>query len=54
MPSDCDLGAGSIGALVLQSVYGESAGLTINGVAAEINGTLIVITQGDTTKLHRH
>ena len=49
MPSDCD-SAPKIGALVLQSLYGRSAILTINGVAAEINGTLIVLTQGETTK----
>ncbi len=49
MPSDCDL-APKRGALILQSVYGESAQLTINGVAAEINGTLIVITQGSATR----
>ena len=48
MPTDCDA-APRIGALVLQSVYGESARLTINGVAAEINGTLVIITQGDET-----
>ena len=49
MPSDCDA-APKIGALVLQSLYGRSAILTINGVAAEINGTLIVLTQEETTK----
>ena len=49
MPSNCD-SAPKIGALVLQSVYGRSAILTINGVAAEINGTLIVLTQEETTK----
>jgi len=38
------------GALILQSVYGERANLTINGVASEINGTLIVMTQADTTR----
>lgn len=49
MPSDC-AGSPKVGALVLQSVYGQSALVTINGVAAEINGTLIVITQADTTR----
>ncbi len=49
MPSDCAT-APKIGALVLQSVYGRSAILNINSVAAEINGTLIVLTQGDTTR----
>ena len=38
------------GALVVQGLYGQSARLGINGVSAEINGTLIVLTQGDTTK----
>ncbi len=49
MPSDCEA-APQLGALALQSVYGGSALLTINGVAAEINGTLIVVTQSQTTK----
>ena len=47
-PSDC-AAAPAIGALVLQSVYGRSAILNINGVSVEINGTLIVMTQGETT-----
>ena len=41
--------APAIGSLVLQSVYGSSATVNINGVAAEINGTLIVLTQGNST-----
>ncbi len=49
MPSDCDA-APQVGALALQSVYGQSAYVTINGVAAEINGTLIVLTQGDSSR----
>lgn len=49
MPTDCD-SAPKIGALILQSVYGRSAILNINGVAAEINGTLIVMTRGETTR----
>ena len=49
MPSDCEA-APKTGALVLQSAYGRSAFLTINGVAAEINGTLIVLTQGRASK----
>ena len=48
MPSDCDA-APRVGALVLQSAYGLSANLIINGVAAEINGTLVVLTQGSAT-----
>ena len=48
-PPDC-ASAPQIGALVLQSVYGRSAILNINGVAVEINGTLIVLTQGDATR----
>ncbi len=48
-PSDC-AAAPEIGALVLQSVYGRSAILNINGVSAEVNGSLIVMTQGDTTR----
>ena len=49
MPSDCAT-APKFGALVVQSVYGRSAIVNINGVAAEINGTLIVMTQGDMTQ----
>ncbi len=49
MPSDC-AAAPKIGALVVQSLYGRSANVNINGVAAEINGTLIVMTQGDMTQ----
>ncbi len=49
MPSDCATAPVS-GALVVQSVYGRSAILNINGVAAEINGTLIVITQDELTR----
>ncbi len=46
--SDCPT-APAVGALVVQSLYGLSAGLTLNGLAADINGTLIVLTQGHTT-----
>ena len=49
MPAGCE-GRPQAGALVLQSLYGQTARLTINGVAAVINGTLIVLTQGDETK----
>ena len=49
MRSGCEA-APQTGALILQSVYGKSADLTINGVGAEINGTLIVMTQADTTR----
>ena len=49
MHSGCEA-APQTGALILQSVYGERADLTINGVAAEINGTLIVMTKADTTR----
>ena len=38
------------GALIVQGLYGQTASAFINGVAAEINGTLIVMTQADTTK----
>lgn len=48
-PSDC-ASTPQIGALVLQSVYGRSAILNVNGVSAEINGSLIVMTQGNTTR----
>lgn len=48
MPSDCAT-APKFGALVVQSLYGRSANININGVAAEINGTLIVMTQEDMT-----
>ena len=49
MPSACAT-APKMGALVVQSVYGRSAIVNINGVAAEINGTLIVMTQGEMTQ----
>ena len=40
----------SVGALVIQGLYGQTARVFVNGVATEINGTLIVLTQADTTK----
>ncbi|MDE2749825.1 MAG: SH3 domain-containing protein [Chloroflexota bacterium] len=49
MPFDC-ASAPATGALVLQSFYGQGARLTINGVTADINGTLIVLTQSDRTQ----
>ena len=49
MPFGC-ASAPNIGALVLQSIYGQGARLTINGVTVFINGTLIVLTQSDLTK----
>lgn len=38
-----------VGALVVQSRYGQSAWLQINGVAAAIDGTLIVMTQAQSS-----
>ncbi len=38
------------GALIVQGLYGQTASAFINGVAAEINGTLVVLTQDDATK----
>ena len=49
LPTDCPA-APKTGLLVVQSLYGQTARLNINGVAAEINGTLIVLTQDDATK----
>ncbi len=50
-PSASDCAAmPSVGALVVQGLYGRTASVFINGVATEINGTLIVLTQADTTK----
>ncbi len=50
-PSADDCSAlSSVGALVVQGLYGQSASVFINGVATDINGTLIVLTQADTTK----
>lgn len=49
MSSDCEA-LPDVGALVLQSAYGRRAILTVNGVSAQINGTLIVLTQGQATK----
>ena len=34
----------------MQGLYGQTASAFINGVATEINGTLVVLTQGDTSK----
>jgi len=39
-----------VGALVVQGLYGQGARVFINGVATEINGTLIALTQDDNTK----
>ncbi|MCE2472553.1 MAG: SH3 domain-containing protein [Anaerolineae bacterium] len=39
-----------VGALVVQGLYGRGARVFINGVATEINGTLIALTQADYTK----
>ena len=39
-----------VGALVVQGLYGQGARVFINGVATEINGTLIALTQADSTK----
>ena len=47
--SDCDV-APPFGAIVLQSAYGQRANPNINGVATAINGTLVVLTQAETTK----
>ena len=38
------------GAMILQGLYGQSARVAINGVSVEINGTVIVLTQGQLTK----
>ena len=42
--------APATGALIVQGLYGQSASLVINGVSATINGTLIALTQADSTK----
>lgn len=47
--STCE-GAPRTGAMILQGLYGQSARLAINGVSVEINGTVIVLTQGQLTK----
>ena len=47
--TDCPA-APEVGALVVQSLYGQSARVTVNGVSANINGTLIVLTQDRMTK----
>ena len=39
----------AVGALVVQSLYGLSARLALNGVSADINGTIIVLTRNQTT-----
>ena len=47
--ADCET-APTVGALVVQGLYGLGARLVINGVSVEINGTLVVVTQGALTK----
>ena len=47
--SPCE-GAPKTGALVLQGLYGQSARMAINGVSLVINGTVIVLTEGQLTK----
>lgn len=39
-----------LGALVVQGLYGQGARVFINGVATEVNGTLVALTQADHTK----
>ncbi len=39
-----------IGALVVQGLYGQSPRIAMNGVSAEINGTIVVLTQANVTK----
>lgn len=46
--ADC-AGLPPLGALIVQSRYGQTARLDINGVAAAINGTLIVMTQAQSS-----
>ncbi len=38
------------GVLVAQGLYGQSPRVAINGVSAEINGTIVVLTQANITK----
>lgn len=42
--------APEIGALVAQGLYGQSPRVVINGVSADINGTMVVLTQANLTK----
>ena len=42
--------APEIGALVVQGLYGQSPRVVINGVSADINGTIVVLTQANITK----
>lgn len=45
----CD-GAPEIGAMVIQGLYGQTSRVVVNGVSLRIDGTVIVLTQGSTTK----
>ena len=45
----CD-GAPEIGAMVIQGLYGQTSRMVVNGVSLRIDGTVIVLTQGATTK----
>ncbi len=38
------------GVLIVQGLYGQTSRVVINGVSAQINGTVIVLTQGELTK----
>ena len=39
-----------VGALIMQSLYGQSVRVAINGASLTINGTLVVLTQDRTTR----
>lgn len=47
--SEC-AGIVETGSVVVQGLYGQTTRLVINGVSVDINGTIVVLTQGTTTK----
>lgn len=46
--SNC--GAAPTSAFVVQGEYGQRASVVINGVSVDLNGTVVIITEGDTTR----
>lgn len=47
--SQCE-GAPKVGAMVIQGLYGQTSRVVVNGVSLRIDGTVVVLTEGATTK----
>ncbi len=48
-PSGCE-GIQDVGVVVAQGLYGQTTRIVVNGVSLDINGTVVILTQGTTTK----